>query len=183
MENYLPNFPRLPMYIIIIEKFQTFNQWKAFYLPTYSGKIIICPLLYPPYPLLPFIYYPCWTYLPTYLVITARLPVLWMEFTKCRSFYRLRCRPGILVRADLGNLNFLIGQKNGGTMDSSHGAFKQRNGLWLCPTCEGFHLDLQNGHVNFAEWSCGFCRMVLISKLGLVTLNPQYPSILACKAN
>lgn len=80
--------------------------------------------------------------------------------------------------AGLGNLKFVIGQKKWGTMDSTPwgpimppftqklatalvpGPFKQTNGLWVCPTCEGFHLDLQNGHVNVAEWSCGFCRMV-----------------------
>jgi hypothetical protein len=84
-----------------------------------------------------------------------------MEFAQGRSFYRLRCRAKNFGEARLGNLKFVIGQNNGGTMDSTHGAFKQTNGLWLCPTCEGFHLDLQNGHVDFAECSCEFCRMII----------------------
>jgi hypothetical protein len=81
-----------------------------------------------------------------------------MEFAKCRSFLS----PEVLARnfgeASLGNLNFFIRAEKWGSMDSTHGAFKQTNGLWLCPTCEGFHLDLQNGHMDFAEWSCGILQ-------------------------
>jgi hypothetical protein len=121
------------------------------YLPTYSGKIIICPFAIHLLSLLNLhTYLP--TYLPTYLVITARLPVLWMEFAQVQVILPPEVSgQEFWWEAGLGNLKFVIGQKIGGTMDSTHGAFKQTNGLWLCPTCEGFHLDLQNGHVDFAE--------------------------------
>jgi hypothetical protein len=131
---------------IIIEKFQIFNQWKAFYLPTYSGKIIICPLLYPPYALLPFIYYPCWTdlptYLPTYWVITARLPVLWMEFAKCRSF----------LLPEVSGQEFWWGWFGQPKICNRAGKWGH-NGLYPhgSPSCPIYaKMDLQNGHVDFA---------------------------------
>jgi len=75
-----------------------------------------------------------------------------MEFAKCRSFLPPEVSARNFGEAGFGNLKFVIGQKNGGTMDSNHGG----------PSCPIYaKMDLQNGHVNFAEWSCGFWRMVM----------------------
>jgi len=73
------------------------------------------------------------TYLPTYLVITARLPVLWMEFAKCRSFLPPEVSARNFGEAGLGNLKFVVGQKNGAqwtlTMGVHHAPFAQK---WIC---------------------------------------------------
>jgi hypothetical protein len=78
-----------------------------------------------------------------------------MEFAKCRSFLPAE----VLARnfgeaSGLGNLKFVIGQKNGAQWTLPMVPSNKQMASGSALRVKAFTWNLQNGHVDFGEWSC-----------------------------
>ncbi len=183
-------FPPHPAMYTPSEKFQILNQWKSIYVPTYCGKIIICPLLYLrihfaihllsllnlPIYLKPYLL----TYLLSYYCPSARpldgvcpgQVILPPEVSGQEFWWGSFGQPKVCNRAEQWGHNGLYPwcvQTNKWPLALPY-MWRLSLGFaeWSCGFCRMFMWILQNDYMDFAEWSwkfaersCGFCRMVM----------------------